>query len=222
MPVLNVNPNRMELIKLRRRLILARRGHKLLKDKRDELMRIFMEMFEEVYGRRLELEKNFFKAFRLFKYARAQMGVSGFKAATVWKDISVKFEARLKPLLNLRVPDYNIAIDGAADGVSSSNSEGNPAGFVWWDPSYVPLEMEETFIMMKEIIPAMVRLAADEKSLRLLAEEIERTRRRVNALEYVLIPNLIETIRYISMRLSENERSEQVRLMKVKDIVRGH
>ncbi len=203
---LNVNPNRMELIKLRRRLVLARRGHKLLKDKRDELMRIFMEMFENVYRRRILLEEKFYNIFRRYKYARAAMSQVEFEAATVWKESSVEFIAAQKPLLNLRVPDYKMTISGS---------------YVWWAPPFAPLELNETFIkIMEEILPEIVSLAADEKSLRLLAEEIERTRRRVNALEYVLIPNLIDTIRYISMRLSENERSEQVRLMKVKEIVR--
>ncbi len=112
-----------------------------------------------------------------------------------------------KSLLSLRAPEYKIDVEG--DPVS-------------WSAASAPAELDEALLGFKDFIPRLARLASDEKTLMLLAEEVERTRRRVNALEYVLMPNLSETIRYISMRLSENERSDQVRLMKVKDIVRSH
>ncbi len=204
---LNINPNRMELIKLKKRLVLARRGHKLLKDKQDELMRNFMELFERVYKERFETEKEYSAIKKAHTLASSVMNQAEIFAATVWKKISIKFESVLKQLFNLRVPDYKIEITGEA---------------IWWSPSYVPMELDDIFERFKNFLPRFVKLAGDEKTLRLLAEEIERTRRRVNALEYILIPNILETIKYISMRLSENERSDLVRLMKVKEIVRSH
>lgn len=197
----------MELFKLKRRLVLARRGHKLLKDKQDELMRIFMELFEKVYKERLGVEEQFAKIFASYVCVRSGMSPAEFKAATVWKKIDIKFSASQAPLFNLRVPKYEFEINGEP---------------IWWSSSYVPLEMDNVFEELKNYLPRLIKLAEGEKTLRLLAEEIERTRRRVNALEYILIPNLIETIKYITMRLSENERADLVRLMKVKDIVRSH
>ncbi len=197
----------MELFKLRKRLALARRGHKLLKDKQDELMRIFMELFEVVFKERLETESQFSNLYKEFNIAASQISPQKLFVATLWKKIEIKFAATLKPLFNLRVPDYEINISGEP---------------IWWSPSYAPLELDNSFEKLKSFIPKILKLAQDEKKLRLLAQEIERTRRRVNALEYVLIPNLLETIKYISMRLSENERSDLARLMKVKEIVRSH
>ncbi|MDI6756802.1 MAG: V-type ATP synthase subunit D [Endomicrobiia bacterium] len=204
---LNVNPNRMELIKLRRRLVLARRGHKLLKDKRDELMRIFMEMFERVFAERAAIDEMFARIMATFRFARAAMFPGEFISATSSSDMTHKFSTSEKSLLSLRVPEYKIEIEG--DPVS-------------WSAASAPTELSEAFWGLRDFIPRLARLSSDEKTLELLAEEVERTRRRVNALEYVLMPNLVETIRYISMRLAENERSDQVRLMKIKDIVRSH
>jgi V/A-type H+-transporting ATPase subunit D len=197
----------MELIKLRRRLVLARRGHKLLKDKRDELMRIFMEMFERVFKEREALDEMFASLMAAFRFARASMSPSEFVSAIASSEAAVKFSMSTKSLLSLRAPEYKIDVEG--DPVS-------------WSAASAPAELDEALLGFKDFIPRLARLASDEKTLMLLAEEVERTRRRVNALEYVLMPNLSETIRYISMRLSENERSDQVRLMKVKDIVRSH
>jgi V/A-type H+-transporting ATPase subunit D len=166
-----------------------------------------MEMFERVFKERQTLDAMFAALMAAFRTARASMSPTEFVSAVSSSEVAVKFSMSSKSLLSLRTPVYKIDVEG--DPVS-------------WSAASAPAELDEAFIGFGDFIPRLARLASDEKTLALLAEEVERTRRRVNALEYVLMPNLAETIRYISMRLSENERSDQVRLMKVKDIVRSH
>lgn len=204
---LAVNPTRMELLKLKKRLILARRGHRLLKDKQDELMRNFLSLIEEIKELRLTVEIELFQAYGSFLIARSTMGREFLDEALMFSQLETNLEVTYVPLLNLRVPRYRLRIEG---------------DYFSYGLFTTSMELDRALKRYRELIPKMVELAEKERTLEMLSYEIERTRRRVNALEHILIPNIIETIAYISMKLEEQERSNLTRLMKIKDIVRRH
>jgi len=204
---LAVNPTRMELLKLKKRLILARRGHRLLRDKQDELMRNFLSLIEEIKVLRLLVEKGLFQAYGSFLIARSTMGREFLEEALMASQLETNLEVTYVPLLNLRVPSYELRIVG---------------DYFSYGLFATSMELDGALKRYRELIPEMVELAEKGKRLEMLSYEIERTRRRVNALEHILIPNILETISYISMKLEELERSNLTRLMKIKDIVRRH
>ncbi len=204
---LAVNPTRMELLKLKKRLILARRGHRLLRDKQDELMRNFLSLIEEIKVLRLLVEKGLFHAYGSFLIARSTMGREFLEEALMASQLETNLEVTYVPLLNLRVPSYELRIEG---------------DYFSYGLFTTSMELDGSLKRYRELIPEMVELAEKGKRLEMLSYEIERTRRRVNALEHILIPNILETISYISMKLEELERSNLTRLMKIKDIVRRH
>jgi len=204
---LAVNPTRMELLKLKKRLILARRGHRLLKDKQDELMRNFLSLIEEIKVLRLLVEKGLFQAYGSFLIARSTMGREFLDEALMFSQLETNLEVAYIPLLNLRVPSYKLRMVG---------------DYFSYGLFTTSMELDRALKSYRELIPEMVELAEKERRLEMLSYEIERTRRRVNALEHILIPNILETISYISMKLEELERSNLTRLMKIKDIVRRH
>jgi len=204
---LAVNPTRMELLKLKKRLVLARRGHKLLKDKQDELMRNFLSLIEEIKELRLTVEIELFQAYGSFLIARSTMAREFLDEALMFTQLKANLEVAYVPLLNLRVPRYRLRIEG---------------DYFSYGLFTTSMELDRALKRYRELIPKMVELAEKERTLEMLSYEIERTRRRVNALEHILIPNIIETIGYISMKLEEQERSNLTRLMKIKDIVRRH
>lgn len=204
---LAVNPTRMELLKLKKRLVLARRGHKLLKDKQDELMRNFLSLIEEIKELRLTVEIELFQAYGSFLIARSTMAREFLDEALMFTQLKANLEVVYVPLLNLRVPRYSLKIEG---------------DYFSYGLFTTSMELDKALKRYRELIPKMVELAEKERTLEMLSYEIERTRRRVNALEHILIPNIIETIAYISMKLEEQERSNLTRLMKIKDIVRRH
>jgi len=204
---LTVNPTRMELLKLKKRLILARRGYRLLRDKQDELMRNFLSLIEEIKDLRLTVERELFEAYSSFLIARSYMGREFLEEALMLAPLETRLEVTYTPLLNLRVPSYKLKIEGDYFSYGVLNTS---------------MELDLALKKYRELIPKMVELAEKEKILEMLSFEIERTRRRVNALEHILIPNIVETISYISMKLEELERSNLIRLMKIKDIVRKH
>jgi len=201
---LRVNPNRMELLKLRRRLLIARRGHKLLKDKFDELMKPFLALLNETKGLRFEVERDLAEAYHLFAMARSEISTLEVEEALSFPQASTEVSFRKENLVSVTIPRFDVEITGTIDcyGLAST-----------------PALFDESLMRFKEILPRMVALAEKEKAARLLAEEIEKTRRRVNALEYVLIPQLEETVRYITMKLDEFERANLTRLMKIKEMV---
>ncbi len=204
---LNVNPNRMELLKLKKRIVLAHRGHKLLKDKQDELMRYFLSRLTEVKKMRKEVENDLIKAHQNILMARAISSRQIIEEALLYPSTKIEIESSFTPLMNLRLVNYRVKIEEQklTYGLVNTSSKLDYAlGF------YVKL------------LPKMIKLAELEKNLEIIAKEITLTRRRVNALEYILIPDLKETIRYIMMKLMELERGNLVRLMKVKEIVREH
>jgi len=205
---LRANPNRMQLLRLRRRLTLARRGHKLLKDKQEELMRRFLGMVHSARDLRTEVEAELESAHRAFVSARFEMDGSAMAAALSFSGRLVEFKAEREQVMNLKVPKFNVGFPEDAG-----------FGYGYGDTT---MDLDRALEMYASALPRMVSLAEVEKSIQLLAVELEKTRRRVNALEHILVPSLEETIRFISDRLSEMERETATRLMKIKDIVREH
>jgi V/A-type H+-transporting ATPase subunit D len=205
--LVNVNATRMELLRLRKRLNLARRGHKLLKDKRDELMRQLLAVIDEVKLLRLSIEKEFQSMLERFVLAKAIIGPHQVEQELLLpaKKISVSISRR--NIISVIVPVYTKEVSGDIIPYGYMNTSG---------------EMDIALNDFDKFIEDLFNLAEKEKSVQLMAVEMEETRRRVNALEYKLIPNITETIKFITMKLDENERSNTVRLMKVKDIVRSH
>ncbi len=201
---LNVNPNRMELLKLRRRIAIARRGHKLLKDKQDELMRTFMELIEKLKQTRQAVEKALQDATAQYILNKAQLGEQAIEQ--LWQGLKAEVEVvwTMEPLMNLQLPRYQVTV------------KERDISYGYLDTTLALDQMTEQY---KNLLVQLVALAEQEKVIKLLAEEIGKTRRRVNALEYILIPNLIETMRYITMKLTEHERGTVTRLMRIKDIV---
>ncbi|MEA4892216.1 MAG: V-type ATP synthase subunit D [Peptococcaceae bacterium] len=205
---LNVNPTRMELTRLKKRLVTARRGHKLLKDKRDELMRQFLEIVRQNLVLREKVEESLLKAHKSFTVASAVMSPEMLEEALMYPKQSVSLELSLKNIMSVNGPVYDFQTK------SSDPSEIFPYGFATTSG-----ELDDAVLYLSETFQAMLELAQMEKTAQMLAQEIEKTRRRVNALEYVMIPQLEETIKYILMKLDENERGNTTRLMKVKDMM---
>ena len=205
---LQVNPTRMELTRLKKKLATATRGHKLLKDKRDELMRLFLERVRENQALRRQVEQGIEAANQGFLLARAGMQEQVLNTALLAPKQQVTLECATENVMSVEVPKFTFHTRTPQKG------DLFPYGF-----AFTSSDLDGAVEALAAVFPAMLRLAESEKSAQLMAAEIEKTRRRVNALEHVMIPQLQETIRYISMKLDENERSTQVRLMKVKDMM---
>ena len=205
---LAVNPTRMELTQLKRRIKTARRGHKLLKDKRDEMMKQFLDVVNVNQELRLKVEQALIRAYRGFSAASALMSPNMLEQSFLYPKQSVSIETSHKNIMSVNVPHYSIT--------TKTDDKGDifPYGFM-----NTPAELDDSVKRLSDVLSDMLALAETEKAVQLLAQEIEKTRRRVNALEYVMIPQLEETIRYITMKLDENERGNLTRLMKVKDMM---
>ncbi len=201
---LAVNATRMELLRLRKRIALARRGHKLLKDKQDELMRRFLELLARTRELRLEVEEGLRRAYWSFSYASATMAPETMEVAFTLSPASLSITTSTVPVMNLRTPRFHLETSGSVFSYGFAFTSGA-----------LDIALQEYQALLRK----MVELAEREKGLEMLSEEIEKTRRRVNALEYVLIPNLVETIRYITLRLGEMERGDLTRIMKVKSLL---
>ena len=208
MAVLNVNPTRMELTNLKRKLITARRGHKLLKDKRDELMRRFLELIRENQTLRLEVEEAIGKANGAMAVARSMTDSEILDVALMLPKQELNLDIKEKNVMSVIIPEYSVEY--------KTNSENDIYSYGY---AYTSGETDDAIRSLSEILPKMIRLAELEKSCQLMASEIEKTRRRVNALEHVMIPRYEETIKFITIKLDENERSTTTRLMKVKDMM---
>lgn len=204
MATLRVNPNRMELLKLRRRAETARRGHKLLKDKLDELLKEFMARIAANRKLRAQVESELFAAYGLLAIARAEAGAPVIAQALLSGAPTDLLHIDERNVMSVRVP------------VVTVGELPTPGGYSY---ATTPALLDSALATLSEVAPKMVELAAREKAIELLAAEIETTRRRVNALEYVLLPQLDDAIRSIRMKLDEAERSERTRLMKVKDML---
>lgn len=205
--ILEVSATRMELLRLRKRLRLANRGYDLLKKKQDELMRQFLELMEKIGDLRKDIEEKLAAAHSQFLMARSVMDRESMEEAIMFPNQKLTLNVSTMPVMNLRLPQFDVKSEGNVYSYGLLNTSG---------------ELDSALGAYSELLPEMLRLSQIERSVELLANEIETTRRRVNALEYILIPNLQDTIKYIKMRLDEMERSNLSRLMRVKEIVRSH
>ena len=194
----------MQLLRLRKRLAIARRGHKLLKDKQDELMRRFMELVKTVKGQRAEVEQALHEAFQSFLLARSTMPDQLVEEAISMPNMKLRLDVSQRQIMNVRIPVFEPSVTGTVRCYGYATTSG---------------DLDIALNFLGGVLEQSLRLAEAEKTLQLLADEIEKTRRRVNALEYTLIPNLAETIRYINMKLGEMERSNLSRMMRIKSII---
>ncbi len=203
-----INPTRMELTRLKNKLNTARRGHKLLKDKRDELMRQFLILVRENKELREKVEKGIADCNRNFVMARAGMSAEALNVALMSPKQEVYLEASTRNVMSVEIPEFSY---------KTRTSDANDIysyGF-----AFTSSDLDGAVKSIADLLPDMLLLAEREKSCQLMAAEIEKTRRRVNALEHVMIPETEASIKYIKMKLDENERSSQIRLMKVKDMM---
>jgi V/A-type H+-transporting ATPase subunit D len=208
MAVMNVNPTRMELTNLKRKLVTARRGHKLLKDKRDELMRRFLELVRENKALRLKVEAGIKRANGHMALARSVMSDEALSVALMMPAQKMELDVQEKNIMSVIVPQFRAEVKAAKDGEIYS-----------YGYAFTSCDLDDAVLALSEIMPDLLKLAEIEKTCQLLAGEIEKTRRRVNALEHVMIPQYEDTIKYITMKLDEAERSSTTRLMKVKDMM---
>ena len=203
-----INPTRMELTRLKGRLKTAVRGHKLLKDKRDELMKQFLEIVRKNRELRAKVEKGLERANAAFTVASALMSPEMLEQSLMYPKQSVELDMKFKNVMSVNVPVYQFHTR------NEDPTEIYPYGF-----AQTSGELDAALEALSQVFQDMLELAEVEKTMQLLAEDIEKTRRRVNALEYVMIPDFQQKIRYISMKLDENERGNITRLMKVKEMV---
>lgn len=208
MAVKQVNPTRMELTRLKKKLNTATRGHKLLKDKRDELMRRFLEMVRENRALRMKVEEALKKANSNFVLAKAAMSDETLKAALLAPKQEVYVSTSYRNVMSVDIPVFD-----------TTTRTPDPNDIYSYGFAFTSSELDDAVKSLADILPDLIKLAEIEKSCQLMADEIEKTRRRVNALEHVMIPETQEQIRYITRKLDENERSTQTRLMKVKDMM---
>ncbi|HHX49327.1 MAG TPA: V-type ATP synthase subunit D [Clostridiales bacterium] len=203
---LNVNPTRMELRSLKDRLATAKRGHKLLKDKADEMVRQFMLLIRDNEKLRREVEASIEKGLQSFLIASAINGPKIIEEAVSMPTSKLEVECLTQNIMSVEVPKINIT--------ESLEKDILPYSFI-----SVSSDLDQAILSMNSLLPKLIKLAEIEKTCNMLSKEIERNRRRVNALEYVLIPELEETIKYITMKLDERERANVITLMKVKEII---
>lgn len=202
---LAINPTRMELIKLKKRTAVAKRGHKLLKEKRDGLMKKFMEIIKEAKTLRETIDQKLAKAFKTFLFATADMRPEVCEESLCYPSQKISLEVATENVMSVRIPRFKSKLEG---------------DWLCYGLVSTPAQLDLSMRLFSEALEDMVKLAQIEHSASLLSQEAERTRRRVNALEYVLIPNLEETSKYITMKLEEQERSALSQLMRVKEVIR--
>lgn len=207
MAKLNINPTRMALSNLKSRLVTAKRGHKLLKDKQDELMRRFIEMIRKNKNLRVEVEKALSNSFKSFLLASAVMSPEFLEQAVAFPKEQVSVSIETKNVMSVLIPKMKFERTKSSGAIF-------PYGF-----AQTSLELDDAILELHDVMNMLLELSEVEKACQLMADEIEKTRRRVNALEYRTIPDLEETIKFIRMKLDENERATITRLMKVKDII---
>lgn len=208
MAELRVNPTRMEMKRIQTRYQTARKGHKLLKDKRDELMKQFLDVVREDKLLRERVEEALGKVYQSFTVASALSSPKMLEEALICPKKEGELSVEYKNIMSVTVPEFHLRV--RSEGGSDSYNYGL---------AFTSGELDSSLRELNDILEDLIRLAELEKTAQLLAEEIERTRRRVNALEYILMPQYLETIKTIKMKLDENERGNTTRLMKVKDMM---
>lgn len=202
-----VNPTRMELTKQKKKLTSATRGHKLLKDKRDELVRQFMDLIKVNMDLRIKVEKGLKAANKEFAVARAGMSDEVLNTALMATNKTLEIKQSIKNVMSVDIPQFSTNSDIGGNDIYS------------YGYAFTAGDLDDAVYSLSTVFEDMLKLAEVEKSCQLMAAEIEKTRRRVNALEHVIIPEALDNIKYITMKLDENERSTQIRLMKVKDMM---
>jgi V/A-type H+-transporting ATPase subunit D len=203
---LSVGATRMQLMRLKKRLAIARRGHKLLKDKQEELMRRILGLVTEIRSHRQKVEAETARILGRFRVARAVYGPENLETAVMLPSRRVAVTVSTQAVMNVRVPVFHKEISGRSRCYGFTATSG---------------ELDFALESLDSLLDSLLILAEKEKALELLADEMERTRRRVNALEFVLIPNIEETVKFINLKLAEAERGDLTRLMRVKEIIRG-
>lgn len=204
MAKLAVKPTRMELLNLKRRVKSAERGHKLLKDKQDGLMKTFMEIIQEAKNTRKDIEARLSKAFKNFMQAAAMTSPELLESALLYPSAKTELEVDTKNVMSCYIPYFKIM------------QEGDILNYGYVQTS---AELDMALSAFQEVFPLMIKLAQIEKQAERLASELETTRRRVNALEHKMIPDLKETVKFITMKLAETERSTVVGVMKIKAMI---
>ncbi len=208
MAEIRVNPTRMELKKLQARYTTARRGHKLLKDKRDELMRRFLDVVREDKELRTRVEATLARIYGSFSVANAVGSPKMLEEALICPKKEGSLDVTYKNLMSVTVPEFRMQVIG------DNAAEGCNYGF-----AFTSGELDSSLRELNSLLEDIIRMAELEKTAQLLAEEIERTRRRVNALEHIMMPQYLAAIKSIKMKLDENDRGNTTRLMKVKDMM---
>ena len=203
-----VTPTRMELTRLKRKLVTAVKGHRLLKDKRDELMRQFLDLVRETRDLREKVETELVSCNAHFVNASAVMSKEALDASLLSPKQQINVDVGSKNVMSVEIPQFE------TDTRTADKGDIFPYGF-----AFTSFELDDAVMNLDALLPDLIKLAQYEKSCELMSAEIEKTRRRVNSLEHVMIPRYQETIKYISMKLEENDRSSRTRLMKVKDML---
>jgi V/A-type H+-transporting ATPase subunit D len=193
----------MELLKLRKRTAIAQRGHKLLKDKLDELMKQFLALVRESGSLRVEVEERLAEAYLIFAIARSELITEEMEEAFMLPAMDLDLEVQDRQIMGVHVPHFHVRMEGEYDCYGLATT---------------PTAFDAALQLYRDLVPMLVELAEVEYGISLMATEIEKTRRRVNALEHVLIPSLQETVTYITMKLDEMERSYRTQLMKIKSM----
>lgn len=202
---LNINPTRMELLRLKARLKVALRGHKLLKEKRDSLMKHFLEKIRKVKTLREETDKEFPRILKSLITVLALMDSQLLQETLCWPTKTASLNpSKKKNIMGVKIPQFTLESQGE---------------LICYSLAMTPANLDKTLMNLEDFLPEIVKLAQEEKALRLLGAEIEKTRRRVNALEYVLIPDIEDSIKYIDMKLIERERSVISSLMRIKELI---
>lgn len=202
--ILRINPNRMELLRLRKRLALARRGHKLLQDKLEEMMRRFLALLKGIEDARSDFEKRTKDILNDLVYCRITSPREDFEESLAGIDVRLRLNVATSRILNVKVPAFSV------EGVDASRN---------YDFFRTSGQLDFVAAGAGEYVRSLLKLAQLVKALDILSYEIERTRRRVNALEYILIPSIVSTLHFIAQKLNELERSNIVRLMRVKELI---
>jgi len=205
MAIAHINPTRMELTRLKRQLATSKRGHKLLKDKQDEMIRQFMMIIKQTRALRMKIEEELKTIMKNFNSASLKMSFEGIMEALMVPANKVKTTVGSRTIMNIKTPTINFEDTGNVD--------------LTYGFAFTPSELDQAVISLSKLLPKLIELAQLEKTCDMLSSEIEKTRRRVNAIEFIMIPDLEESIHYITMKLEDNERSNIIRLMKSKEII---
>lgn len=201
-----LNPTRMELLKLKKKLKVAKRGYNLLKEKRDGLMKEFMAIIREAKKLREIVEADISKGFKYFIFTSAQMGKHRTNEAIMSPNKNISIEVSFKNVMSVNIPQFKL------DHYDSGN-------FICYSLAQTPITLDNSLRIFSDNLSNMINLARIEHSARLLAIEIEKTRRRVNALQYVFLPEMETNIKYIKNKLDEQERSALIGLMRIKESI---